>query len=278
MSWNRRIRGGSILFAAAVLAVGSNADTLDVVNGPGATPHGITASYWHGQTFTPTLPYLTAVELFGKGSDHPWSGGLIPGTTMTATIYEANGFSGINLSLGPVVASATRTIPMAPPGAGDQWNGRFELGTIDVSAYVGQPQDNSLAVTFTTGAGFGGEETVIITEFNAYTAGTGFQSNNGGSTWTWDLLGPTRDLSFRTYGSSVSNSVVSVSNVVVEGTIALQFLSSSNVVYELENTPDPATQPWTSAGWKVTGNGGTMLMYDATGFDSEKSYRVREVN
>jgi hypothetical protein len=278
MSWNRLIRGGSILLAAAALVVGSNADTLDVVIGPGPTPHGITASYWHGQTFTPTLPFLTAVEIFGKGRDHPWSGGLVPGTTMTATIYEANGFSGINLNLGAVVASATRTIPMAPPGAADQWNGRFELGTIDVSAYVGQSANQSLAATFTTGAGFGGEETVIIAESNPYPSGFGIQSNNGGSTWTWDLLGPSRDLSFRTYGSSISNSVVSVSNVVVEGTIALQFLSSSNVCYELECTPDPATQPWTSAGWKVTGNGGTMLMYDATGFNADKSYRVREVN
>jgi len=181
----------------------ANADVIDQTNGPGSTPHGIMASYWHGQTFTPTFDFLTAVEIWGNGADHPWSGGITPGTEMTATIYEANGFSGVNLVLGAQLGSATRTMPTAPPGAGQQWNGRFELGAIDVSSRVGASLDNGLAVLFSAEPGFTGEETVWLTEFNAYAGGTGVQSNNGGATWTWDLLGPTRDISFRTYGDTV---------------------------------------------------------------------------
>jgi len=268
---------GISFLAGSLLAVRPYAQ-VDVSNGIGPTPHGIMASYWHGQTFTPTQPVLTAVEIAGNGIDHPWSGGLVPGTEITATVYQSFGFAGINLSLGPVIASATRTIPMALGANAAQWNGRFELGSVDVSAYVGLPEDNSLAVTFTTEAGFAGEETVWLTEGNAYVDGKGVQSNNGGSTWTWDLLGPTRDLSFRTYHTTSTSTVLSVTNVVVEDTVALQFLSSSNVNYELESTTNPVSQPWNSAGWQVVGNGGPMLMYDPTGFDSNKSYRVREAN
>jgi hypothetical protein len=271
------------MLAGFLLAERPYADTIDQTNGPGPgpTPHGITASYWHGQTFTPNLPILTAVEIAGNGIDHPWSAGLVPGTEITATIDEANGFAGINLNLGAALGSATRSIPMAAGAGSQQWNGRFELGSIDVSARVGAPLDNGLAVTFTTGLGFGGEETVWLTEINAYTGGTGFQSNDGGATWTWDLLGPTRDLSFRTSGSSVSNSVplpvLSITNIIVEDTVAIQFLSTSNVDYGLECTTDPTNQPWISTGWKTIGNGGPMLMFDPNGFDSNKTYRVREV-
>jgi hypothetical protein len=182
---------------------GAQADVIDQTNGPGSTPHGITSSFWHGQTFTPTFDFLTAVEIWGNGADHGWSGGITPGTEMTATIYEANGFSGINLVLGAQLGSDTRTMPMAPPGDGQQWNGRFEFGFIDVSSRVGASLDNGLVVLFNAEPGFTGEETVWLTEFNAYTGGTGVQSNNGGSTWTWDHLGPTRDMSFRTYGDVV---------------------------------------------------------------------------
>jgi len=191
---------GTLLFG--LFLAGAQADVIDQTNGPGSTPHGITSGFWHGQTFTPTFDFLTAVEIWGMGEDHPWSGGITPGTEMTATIYEANGFSGINLVLGAQLGSATRTLPFSP-GAGQQWNGRFELGAIDVSSRVGASLDNGLAVVFNAEPGFTGEETVWLTEFNAYADGTGIQSNNGGATWTWDLLGPTRDLSFRTYGDTV---------------------------------------------------------------------------
>jgi hypothetical protein len=263
------------MLAGSLMVESPYADTVDQTNGPAGNWHDINANYWHGQTFTPTFDFLTAVEIWGLGADHPWNAGLTPGTEITATIYEADGFGGIFLNLGAVLGSATRTVPMGPPGEGAQWNGRFELGTIDVSSRVGASLDNGLAVTFTTGVGFTGFVTVQIPAVNAYTDGTGFQSNDGGSTWTWDLLGPTIDLSFRTYGSSVSNSLPSITNVVVEDAVAIEFLSGLNVDYELECTTDPANQPWNSAGFTVAGNGGTMQMFDPTGFDSNKTYRVR---
>ena len=188
------------LFLVAFLSAAVTADVIDQENNPPYdAPHGFTATMWHGMTFTPALPTLTAVELYGLGRDHPWSAGLTPGTTMTATVYEALGWSGIDLIFGAELGSATRTVPMAPPGDQGQWNGRFELGVIDVSAYVGARLDEGLVVTWTTGSGWTGEESVFKTHGDNYEEGTIVSSTTGGAAWTWDILGPTVDLLFRTY-------------------------------------------------------------------------------
>lgn len=199
-NWTALVTAMIVVAAVAGLA---RADQIDVEITPTETPHGISATFWHGQTFVPSNDFLTAVELRGLGADHGWNGGLTPGSTITATIHEANGFTGINLNLGAELGSATREVPLGPPGSGNQWNGRFELGVVDVSGRVGAAADNGVVAVFTAGGSYTGEETVWYNTGNIYAAGTAVQSNNGGSTWTWDLLGPSIDLGFRAYTDPV---------------------------------------------------------------------------
>lgn len=185
------------LLLVALLSVAAIGDSLDVINSTEGSWHDINPNYLWGQTFTPGADYLTAVELYGLPGSHAWNSGQTPGTTMTVKIYEALGFSGTDLTLGNLLGSATRTSPLGPDGT--NWTGRYELGYIDVSSYVGNAADNALAMVFETGAGWTGSETVMF-NFGVYAGGTGLRSTDGGATWDNDGVGPTGDMLFRTYG------------------------------------------------------------------------------
>jgi len=192
-----------VLFLSAMVT----ADVVDQENlgEVGVAPHGITASYWQGTTFTPGLPTLTAIELKGVSSNHAWSGGITPGTWITVDIYESLGFTGYILNLGAKLGSATmieKYAPIMDPAGYNIYTGRFELGSIDVSSYMGLELDNSLVALFHSDGDpyFTGEESIFM-NINGYENGTQVTNNTMDmGQWTTDLLGPTRDLMFRTYG------------------------------------------------------------------------------
>jgi hypothetical protein len=264
------------IFAATMSLAGAPEDQIDQTNGDTANwdgVDGISFARWNAQQFSPGLPFLTAVEFAGLGEGHSWTT-IPPGETIRVEIYSTSG--GLPDTL---LATIDRTTPLST-GGGAEWSGRFDLpAPLDVSAFVPSAGSMFIALTVPNASTTGEWSTLFTNEGGgsgfSYPDGTWFESTNGGFTWN---IRSDRDLSFRTYGLSSTGAVLSVTNVVVSDTVALAFPSTSNVNYVLECNPDPDTQPWDSAGWQVTGDGNTMSMYDATGFDSNKVYRVRELN
>ena len=70
---------------------------------------------------------------------------------------------------------------------------------------------------------------------------------------------------------NVPSSVPSTS-MVVEATAGIGFNSESGVVYRLECSTDMSN--YTHTGASVIGEGGSMALFDPTGLDSNKAYRV----
>lgn len=68
---------------------------------------------------------------------------------------------------------------------------------------------------------------------------------------------------------------ISFNTIVVADTAAMEFASTLGVDYNLEFTTDiiPPTN-WVVTGATVTGNGGTMQLFDPTGFSTQKMYRI----
>jgi len=68
---------------------------------------------------------------------------------------------------------------------------------------------------------------------------------------------------------------VAFTNVVVADTVGAEFLSELGAVYELQSTPNLLnSNDWMSTGAFVNGNGTNMFLFDASGFSSNKNYRV----
>ena len=68
---------------------------------------------------------------------------------------------------------------------------------------------------------------------------------------------------------------VDFDTITVADTAAMQFMSTSGHVYQLDFTTDlVAPTNWTSSGASTVGNGGTMLLFDPTGTDTSKIYRI----
>ena len=68
---------------------------------------------------------------------------------------------------------------------------------------------------------------------------------------------------------------ISFDTVTVEDTTAMQFLSIIDALHHLEFTTDlVAPTNWVPTGATITGNGGTMLLFDPTGTDTSKIYRI----
>jgi opacity protein-like surface antigen len=188
----------------ALLSVAAVADVVDQINTTWNNYNSNRPGFQWGQTFTPTLDYLTAVELGGLDGDHGWNNST-DGELLTIDVYESLGFGGgINLTKGAHLGSATRAVPLAPDTPdGVVWQGRFEFGFIDVSSYVGNPTDEALVFLCSISPNWAGEEHVVYDTGDPYANGVSVHTNNGGATWTWDLMGPSIDVMFRTYGSDV---------------------------------------------------------------------------
>lgn len=258
------------ILAGTLSTVAGAADIPDQVNGEpsdyvslvGIQNNVLAQPLWVGQQFSPDLPTLTAVEFGILGADHSWNS-MPDNEPIAVEIWNtAGGLPSVKL------AESTRLTPLDPGGAA-VWSGRFDLpAPLDVSAYVGPVASLAMLVTLPSPT-TPGEWNVLFTG-DAYGDGAWIESNNSGG--SWNLRGD-RDLIFRTYGPGA---VLSVTNVLVEDVIALEFQSTLNVDYVLQFNTNLVVETWESAGWSVTGNGGPMLMYDATGFDSNKAYRVRE--
>jgi hypothetical protein len=162
-------------------------------------------SLWAGQSFTPQLPTLTAVEFYGITAAHPWST-MPAGTPITAEIWTFQpNTSDPNIGL-PLIklGSSTRTTPLTDTRlpAMMYWNGRFDFNPpLDVSAYI-TDQPASLFLALTTPATLSGDLTVGF-GLNTYSQGAWLYSEDQGVTWRYRLdanLIPNWDMVFRTYG------------------------------------------------------------------------------
>ncbi len=71
--------------------------------------------------------------------------------------------------------------------------------------------------------------------------------------------------------------VVASTNVFVADTLAVEFDSEQDVIYELESTPDLLdTNNWSGTGSYVIGNGTNKFLFDPDTFSTSKNYRVHE--
>lgn len=264
------------LISSCLITLGASADVVDQENAGGDPTNfqgliGIQNTVlaqplWVGQQFSPDLPILTAVEFGILGDGHAWNN-MPADEPITVEIRSTTG--GVPNAL---LASSTRMTPLDGPG-GQVYSGRFDLpAPLDVSALVGNAASMAILVTLpdpTTA----GEWNVLFMDGD-YPDGSWLQSTDSGASWQ---LNGGRDLIFRTYGIGATGGVLSVTNVVVDDVVALEFQSTLGVDYTLEWNTNLVVETWESAGWHVTGDGNAMLMYDATGFDTNKAYRAREV-
>jgi hypothetical protein len=69
-------------------------------------------------------------------------------------------------------------------------------------------------------------------------------------------------------------SEVAIITNLVEDTFALAFTSEVGTVYNLQSTTNSVTTPYASTGATIEGDGNVVQMFDPTGFDASKSYRV----
>ena len=176
------------LFLVALLSVAVTAvPVLDQEN-PDSTHAGWAGinnsnGRMEGQTFTPTLPILTAVAVYGLPDSHSWNT-MPDGTDITMSIW------GNDAGLPDVLlGSKTLTKPITE----DNWK-LFTFDTpIDISAYVG-PAGVSMLMTAPYHVS-GGDYTTGWSS-NPYAGGVELVSSDYGATWSmtgWDWC-------FRTYG------------------------------------------------------------------------------
>lgn len=140
-----------------------------------------------GQTFSPDLPILTAVEWFGLPDSHGWNG-ISAGTPVTVEIWSTAG--GLPDSL---LASKSRVYPY------DETNWKmFELDTpLDVSAYVGDTASLAFLIRTPQGADPTGGDYTTGFSGPVYPDGTKLVSYDWGASWGMD---GSQNLIFRTYG------------------------------------------------------------------------------
>ena len=85
------------------------------------------------------------------------------------------------------------------------------------------------------------------------------------------------EVSFGSISLTGSNIIqeVAFTQVTTEDTVALEFLSQSNVVYGLDSTTDLVTSNnFTSTGAYTIGSGTNQFLFDPTGFSTNKAYRI----
>ena len=146
--------------------------------------------YWNGQSFTPTLPYLCAIE------GHFYPGSSVTGD-FTVEIWQHNPnynlYDDPRLGTAPIVS---KTITSIVTGQPDNWI-RWEFDEpVDVSGYTGsQP----LMILWTTPDA--GPATPYHTG-DPYAGGWRYWLIDTGSTWTWTQYSG-HDMMFRTYGDVV---------------------------------------------------------------------------
>jgi len=209
-----RIYLGLLAAAIAIAAPTARAATIDQQTSEATQVgwDGISDNRWNGQSFAPTMPYLTGVEFFGLPSSHAWNS-IPDGTTLSAKVYSTSG--GLPVTL---LGTATRSTPLGESG----WNGPFNFPSpIDVSPYVGVGS-SSLFMTWSVPAGVGGEETTSFGG-NDYVNGSAFTSTDDGL--SWQIIGG-RDMTFRTYGVNAVPEPSAVCGLVIAGGCLLRRRSS----------------------------------------------------
>ena len=74
--------------------------------------------------------------------------------------------------------------------------------------------------------------------------------------------------------ANLTLTIVTSTNVTVADTLGVAFSSVSNTTYRLQSTPDLVSSNFSDTGATVTGNGGSMTLFDPTGPSTSKNYRV----
>jgi hypothetical protein len=228
---------------------------------------GISYARWNGQSFTPKVSTLTAVEFVGLGDGHPFTT-ILADEQITAQVWTMNnGFPDQLLS------TLSRRTPVSGGWIGE-WSGRFVLNTpLDVDAYTGIP--NSLFIAFgVAGASVVGEWSTLFTTgvSGAYANGEFFFSSNQGGNWA-PIAG--RDLAFRTYGIGL---LQNPAQVPVQDVISIEFPTDPGAEYVLDYAEEIATDAWSTREWSILGNGQIMRAYDDTADSADRNYRIRRVN
>ena len=74
---------------------------------------------------------------------------------------------------------------------------------------------------------------------------------------------------------SAFSPTVDFDTVEVADTTGMEFLSANGAFYYLEYTTDlVAPTNWTATGATIAGNGDTLILFDPTGTDTSKTYRI----
>ena len=208
-----------------------------------------------GQTFVPDQDPFSGIEFLANN----------PGGAKTATIEFVFG-SGV---FPPDFASPTATFAGVPIPAGDNWIRLVLPSPIPVTAGGAQLYSFGLR-------DFSGNLLSFFdSDADAYTnpccgvhnfSGLFF---NGGS---WLTIGGNRDIAFRTLAGVPE---VSFDSITITNAPAMQFGSASGTVYGLEFTLSlaPPTN-WVPTGATIEGNGSPLILYDPTGSDTNKTYRI----
>jgi hypothetical protein len=245
-------------------------DRYDQVNGSPVLWDGIDGvSYgrWNGQSFTPDVTTLTAVEFVGMGDGHSWTT-ILSDEQITAQVWSMN--NGVPDQL---LAGLSRRTPVSG-GWIAEWSGRFEINPpLDVQAYMGTPGSLFMAFGVATSSTTGEWSTVYTTGgSDDYPEGQFFFSSNQGGTWA-PIAG--RDLAFRTYGTG---GTLTPTQVPAPDRIVIDFAPDLGSEYVLDFTEDIATDEWNSREWSILGNGQIMRAYDDSAGSASRNYRIRKVN
>jgi len=245
-------------------------EVIDLENGfppLGGPIDDISLGRWHAQTFKPNLPFLTAVEFGGFGTNVTAFTSMADGSTITVEFFGTVG----GVVTGAPLASVSRQTPLND--GFEQFMGRFLLPEpLDVSSFTNASSIGMVWSTTDPGS-WGIESTGDDTDI--YTEGAQWESTSQGVVWN---LHGNRDLVFRTWGVSNLTDVLSIADVSVGDAVAQEFQSESNVTYLLEFNTNQVQATWESTGFSIVGDGNLMQMYDATGFDINKEYRARALD
>ena len=161
-----------------------------------------TPDYMHGQSFTPSMPYLTGIEMYG------YPGQSASGGNYTVEIwlhnYTGDLYDDPRSGAAPI-ASATITSMDTSSSNWIRWD---FASPVDISDYIGISE--SLLIMWTT------DSAAVATLYhnaNPYGSGRRYYLTSGGTAWTQYN---NDDMAFRTYGYGEVNSPPGILDQSVE--------------------------------------------------------------
>lgn len=262
------LRFAGVLGLCLLIVPGPRAGEVIDVENPfqpvDVTVDGISLGRWHAQTFKPNLPYLTAVEFGGFGTNAPTFTTMPDGSTITVDIMG----TAAGVVTGAPLASVSKITPLND--GFDDFMGRFVLDEpLDVSSFT-NPASIGMVWSSIDPGEWGIESSG--TNMDHYAEGAHLLSTSQGASWSF--LG-SRDMNFRTWGVSNLNDLLSVVDVENRSAVAHDFPTEAGIEFFLEFNTNQVTVTWEPTGASVIGDGSVMRLYDPAGFSSNKQYRAR---